>query len=201
MKEVIKGRYKIYDKVGSGGMATVYIARDLETYEVVAIKVLKEELITSPNYVKRFLREAEVVYNMKHENITSVKDYGIEDNTYFIVMEYVEGKTLSQLLEEKGKFEIEEAIDIIIQVLKALQYAHDNGIEAHRDIKPQNIMIDKNKVVKVMDFGIARISTTHTLTQEGSLLGTPDYVSPEQAQGKDVDIEVTYILLVSHYFN
>jgi len=188
MKEVIKGRYKIYDKVGSGGMATVYIARDLETYEVVAIKVLKEELITSPNYVKRFLREAEVVYNMKHENITSVKDFGIEDNTYFIVMEYVEGKTLSQLLEEKGKFEIEEAIDIIIQVLKALQYAHDNGIEAHRDIKPQNIMIDKNKVVKVMDFGIARISTTHTLTQEGSLLGTPDYVSPEQAQGKDVDI-------------
>ncbi|MGC8943048.1 MAG: serine/threonine-protein kinase [Caldisericia bacterium] len=185
---IIKERYKIYDKVGSGGMATVYIARDLKTYEVVAIKILKEELISSPNYIKRFLREAEIVSKMNHENITKVKDFGVDDNKYFIVMEYVEGKTLSQLLEEKGKFEIFEAIDIVIQILRALQYASENGVEAHRDIKPQNIMINKDGLVKVMDFGIARVSTAHTMTHEGSLLGTPYYVSPEQAQGKSVDI-------------
>lgn len=185
---IIKERYKIYDKVGSGGMATVYIARDLITYEVVAVKILKDELTTSPNYIKRFLREAEIVSKMDHENITKVKDFGVDNNKYFIVMEYVEGKTLSQLLEEKGKFEIIEAIDIVIQILKALQYASENGVEVHRDIKPQNIMINKDGVVKVMDFGIARVSTAHTMTHEGSLLGTPYYVSPEQAQGKNVDI-------------
>ncbi|MCX8095738.1 MAG: PEGA domain-containing protein [Caldisericia bacterium] len=185
---IIKERYKIYDKVGSGGMATVYIARDLITYEVVAVKILKDELTSSPNYIKRFLREAEIISNMSHENITKVKDFGVDNNRYFIVMEYVEGKTLSQLIEEKGKFEIIESIDIIIQILKALQYAKENGVEAHRDIKPQNIMINKDGVVKVMDFGIARVSFTHTMTQEGAFLGTPYYISPEQAQGKEVDI-------------
>lgn len=119
-------------------------------------------------------------------------------------MEYVEGKTLSQLIEERGKFEIIEAIDIVIQILKALQYAKENGIEAHRDIKPQNIMINKDGVVKVMDFGIARVSFSHTMTQEGSLLGTPYYISPEQAQGKEVDIRsdiysvgITFYQLIS----
>ncbi|MDI6860464.1 MAG: PEGA domain-containing protein [Caldisericia bacterium] len=186
--KIIKNRYKIYDKVGSGGVATVYIARDLLTNEVVAIKILKEELTTSPNYVKRFLREAEIVYNMNHPNIAKVKDFGVEEGIYFIVMEYIEGKTLSQILEEKGVFSIEEAMKVIIQVLEALQYAYEKGVEAHRDIKPQNIMIDKNQNVKVMDFGIARVSFSHTMTQEGSFLGTPYYISPEQAQGKDVDI-------------
>lgn len=201
---IIKERYKIYDKVGSGGMATVYIARDLSTYEVVAVKILKDELTSSPNYIKRFLREAEIVSKMNHENITKVKDFGIDDNRYFIVMEYVEGKTLSQLIEERGKFEIIEAIDIVIQILKALQYAKENGVEAHRDIKPQNIMINKDGVVKVMDFGIARVSFSHTMTQEGSLLGTPYYISPEQAQGKEVDIRsdiysvnITFYQLIS----
>lgn len=204
MQDIIKERYKIYDKVGSGGMATVYIARDLSTYEVVAVKILKDELTSSPNYIKRFLREAKIVSKMDHENITKVKDFGVDDNRYFIVMEYVEGKTLSQLIEERGKFEIIEAIDIVIQILKALQYAKENGIEAHRDIKPQNIMINKDGVVKVMDFGIARVSFSHTMTQEGSLLGTPYYISPEQAQGKEVDIRsdiysvgITFYQLIS----
>lgn len=186
--KVIKNRYKIYDKVGSGGVATVYIARDLYTNEVVAVKILKEELTSSTNYVKRFMREAEIVYNMDHPNIAKVKDFGVEDGVYFIVMEYIEGKTLSQIIEERGPLSIEEAIKIVIQILDALQYAYERGVEAHRDIKPQNIMIDKNQNVKVMDFGIARVSFSHTMTQEGSFLGTPYYISPEQAKGKDVDI-------------
>lgn len=186
--KVIKNKYKIYDKVGSGGVATVYIARDLTTNEVVAVKVLKEELTNSPNYVKRFLREAEIVYNMDHPNIAKVKDFGVENDVYFIVMEYIEGKTLSQILEQRGALSVEEAVKITIQILEALQYAYEKGVEAHRDIKPQNIMIDKNQNVKVMDFGIARVSFSHTMTQEGSFLGTPYYISPEQAQGKEVDI-------------
>ncbi len=114
MQDINKERYKIYDKVVSGWMATVYIARDLSTYEVFAVKILKDELTSIPNYIKRFLREAEIVSKMNHENITKVKDFGIYDNRYFIVMEYVEGKTLSQLIEERGKFEIIEAINIVI---------------------------------------------------------------------------------------
>lgn len=186
--KTIKERYKIYDKVGSGGVATVYIARDLHTYEVVAVKLLKTEFTENPNYTKRFMREAEVVSNLHHPNITAVKDYGIEENQYYMVMEYVEGKMLAQIVEEKGALAYPEAINVISQTLEALQYAWENGIVAHRDIKPQNIMLDKNGKVKVMDFGIARVSTSHTMTQAGTFLGTPYYMSPEQAQGKETDI-------------
>lgn len=185
---ILKERYKIYDKVGSGGVATVYIARDLQTYEVVAVKILKEEYTGNPNFIKRFIREAEVVSNLHHQNITSVKDYGVEGNQYFIVMEYVEGKMLAQIVEEKGCISPDQTIDLMIQVLSALEYAWENGIVAHRDIKPQNIMLDKNGVIKVMDFGIARVSSSHTMTQAGTFLGTPYYMSPEQAQGKETDI-------------
>lgn len=186
--KTIKERYKIYDKVGSGGVATVYIARDLHTYEVVAVKLLKTEFTENPNYTKRFMREAEVVSNLHHPNITAVKDYGIEENQYYMVMEYVEGKMLSQIVEEKGALAYPDAINVISQTLEALQYAWENGIVAHRDVKPQNIMLDKNGRVKVMDFGIARVSTSHTMTQAGTFLGTPYYMSPEQAQGKETDI-------------
>ena len=186
--KTIKQRYKIYDKVGSGGVATVYIARDLQTYEVVAVKLLKTEFTENPNYTKRFMREAEVVSNLHHPNITYVRDYGIEEDQYYMVMEYVEGKMLSQIVEERGAMSYPDAIDVIKQTLSALQYAWENGIVAHRDIKPQNIMLDKNGKVKVMDFGIARVSTSHTMTQAGTFLGTPYYMSPEQAQGKETDI-------------
>lgn len=186
--KILKERYKIYDKVGSGGVASVFIARDLQTYEVVAVKILKEEYTSNPNFIKRFLREAEVVSNLHHQNITNVKDYGVEDNQYFIVMEYVEGKMLSQIVEEKGCIPPDQTIDVIIQVLSALEYAWENGIVAHRDIKPQNIMLDKTGLIKVMDFGIARVSSSHTMTQAGTFLGTPYYMSPEQAQGRETDI-------------
>jgi len=186
--KILKERYKIYDKVGSGGVASVFIARDLQTYEVVAVKILKEEYTSNPNFIKRFLREAEVVSNLHHQNITNVKDYGVEDNQHFIVMEYVEGKMLSQIVEEKGCIPPDQTIDVIVQVLSALEYAWENGIVAHRDIKPQNIMLDKTGLIKVMDFGIARVSSSHTMTQAGTFLGTPYYMSPEQAQGKETDI-------------
>jgi serine/threonine protein kinase len=186
--KIIKERYKIYDKVGSGGVATVYIARDMQTYEVVALKILKTEYTDNPNYVKRFLREAEVVSTLHHQNITMVKDYGIEESLHYIVMEYVEGKMLSQIVEEKGALSSQEAINVTAQVLSALQYAWENGIVAHRDIKPQNVMMDKTGLIKVMDFGIARVSSSHTMTQAGTFMGTPYYMSPEQAQGKETDI-------------
>ena len=186
--KIIKERYKIYDKVGSGGVATVYIARDMQTYEVVALKVLKTEYTDNSNYVKRFLREAEIVSALHHQNITMVKDYGIEEGLHYIVMEYVEGKMLSQIVEEKGALSSQEAINVTAQVLSALQYAWENGIVAHRDIKPQNIMMDKTGLIKVMDFGIARVSSSHTMTQAGTFMGTPYYMSPEQAQGKETDI-------------
>lgn len=186
--KILKERYKIYDKVGSGGVASVFIARDLQTYEVVAVKILKEEYTGNPSFIKRFLREAEVVSNLHHQNITHVKDYGVEDNQHFIVMEYVEGKMLAQIVEEKGCIPPEQTVDVIIQVLSALEYAWENGIVAHRDIKPQNIMLDKTGLIKVMDFGIARVSSSHTMTQAGTFLGTPYYMSPEQAQGKETDI-------------
>lgn len=186
--KIIKERYKIYDKVGSGGVATVYIARDMQTYEVVALKILKTEYTDNPNYVKRFLREAEIVSALHHQNITMVKDYGIEEGLHYIVMEYVEGKMLSQIVDEKGALSSQEAINVTAQVLSALQYAWENGIVAHRDIKPQNIMMDKTGLIKVMDFGIARVSSSHTMTQAGTFMGTPYYMSPEQAQGKETDI-------------
>ncbi len=186
--KTISGRYKIYDKIGSGGMATVYLARDLETYEVVAIKILREELEHTSTYVQRFEREAEIATKLKHKNIAQIRDFGVEDGVYYIVMEYVQGKTLEKIIEEKGRLSPEETVEIAEAVARALDFAHKHGVIAHRDIKPQNIMVARDGTVKVMDFGIAKVSDTSTLTSEGSIIGTPYYISPEQAKGKPADI-------------
>ncbi len=186
--KVISGKYKIYDKVGSGGMATVYLARDLKTNEIVAIKVLHSEYAENENFVKRFLKEAEIAIRMKHGNIARVRDFGKDGETYFIVMEFVQGKTLSQILEEKGSLPYEEVVRIASEVAKALSYARSKGLIAHRDIKPQNIMLTANGKVKVMDFGIAKLSGGEGLTAADSILGTPFYMSPEQAKGQKADI-------------
>ncbi len=185
---IIKGRYKIYDKVGSGGMASVYLARDLQTNEVVALKILKEDFVTEKKYVERFVREAETALKLKHENIAQVKDFGNENGIYYIVMEYVQGKTLEEIAEEKGKLPAEEVIKIGIEVAKALSFSLKHGVIAHRDIKPQNIMLTKDGKVKVMDFGVAKISSVSTITSQGSIIGTPYYISPEQAKGESADI-------------
>ncbi len=186
--KIISGKYKIYDKVGSGGMATVYLARDLNTNEIVAVKILHSEYAENENFVKRFLKEAEIAVRMKHENIARVRDFGKDGETYFIVMEFVQGKTLSQILEEEGSLPYEEVVRIASEVAKALSYAHSKGLIAHRDIKPQNIMLTANGKVKVMDFGIAKLSGGEGLTAADSILGTPFYMSPEQAKGQSADI-------------
>ncbi len=186
--KIIRNRYKLYDKVGSGGMATVYLARDLRTNEVVAVKILHEGFANNQKYVDRFLKEAELVLGMKQENIVEVKDFGKFENTYFIVMEYIQGKTLEEVIGEKGKLSPEETVKVAIGVARALEYAHDHGLIAHRDIKPQNIMITTDGKIKVTDFGIAKATGKEGLTASGAILGTPYYISPEQAKGQAPDI-------------
>ncbi len=186
--KIINGRYKIYDKVGSGGMATVYLARDLKTNEVVAVKILHSEYANNEQYTRRFLKEAETALRMKQENITEVKDFGMFLDTYYIVMEYVQRKTLERIIQEKGKLSEEETIKFALGVASALEYARKHGLIAHRDIKPQNIMITTDGTVKVMDFGIAKTTGKEGLTINGTILGTPFYISPEQAKGQPPDI-------------
>ncbi len=199
--KTIKNRYKIYDKIGSGGMAVVYLARDLRTNEVVAIKILYENYANSLQYVKRFLKEAEIALKMKHKNIVKIKDFGKLKNTYFIIMEYIQGKTLEEIIKEKGTLSVEETIKIATEVARALQYAHKHGLIAHRDIKPQNIMITTAGNVKVMDFGIAKATGNQSLTTNETIIGTPFYLSPEQAKGLPPDIRSDlYSLGITMYY-
>jgi len=177
--DIVNSQYKILDKIGIGGMSTVYLARDIKTGETVAIKVMDDKLINDSDYVLRFEREAKVGISLNHPNIANVITYGKEDDTYFIVMEYIQGITLTEYIKKKGPLPIKESLDIILQILSALSYAYSKGIQAHRDIKPGNIMIElKTNRVKVMDFGIAKTigsSLTHS-----TALYTPRYASPEQ---------------------
>ena len=184
--KTIKFRYKIIDKIGVGGSSTVYLARDLKTNEVVAIKILHPNYAQDKKFVQRFIREIKIIMNLKHPNILKLYDYGFVDDIPYYVTEYVQGKTLKDILKEKGRLSINEAKKIILDILNVLSYVHKNGIVAHRDIKPGNIMIDKEGNVKLMDFGIAKIEGS-SLTQETSFY-TPLYASPEQIKGEKVDI-------------
>ncbi|MBP7139304.1 MAG: serine/threonine protein kinase [Caldisericia bacterium] len=184
--KTIKFRYKIVDKVGIGGSSTVYLARDLKTNEVVAIKILHPNYAQDKKFVQRFIREINIIMNLKHPNILKLYDYGFVDDMPYFVTEYIQGKTLKEILKEKGRLSVNEAKKIILDILNVLSYAHKNGIVAHRDIKPGNIMIDKEGNVKLMDFGIAKIEGS-SLTQDTSFY-TPLYASPEQIKGEKVDI-------------
>jgi serine/threonine protein kinase len=183
----ISNRYKVYDKVGSGGMAEVFLARDLQSGEIVALKILREQFTEGEDYIERFEREAKSATKLNHPNICLSKDYGQEDDVYYMVMEYVEGKTLSSVIEEKGPLSIQETVSYVIQISKALEHAYERGLVAHRDIKSQNIMVTASGQVKLMDFGIAKSKDFATMTSVGSFVGTPEYMSPEQAQGEKVD--------------
>lgn len=182
MREEFGNRYKVTEKVGSGGMAEVYKAYDPVLNRVVAIKTLHPQFAQEEDFIARFRREAQSAANLNHSNIVNVYDWGREGNTYFIVMEYLEGKNLKQLIEEKGALDASEAVGIASKVLQALEVAHQNEV-IHRDIKPGNIIINPQGEVKVTDFGIARAGATSTMTQTGSIVGTAQYISPEQAQG------------------
>jgi serine/threonine-protein kinase len=185
--KVFSGRYEIVRRIARGGMAEVFLARDLLLDRPVALKILFPELSTDRNFVERFRREAQAAANLSHPNIVSIYDWGEEDGTYFIVMEYVDGKPLSQLIRTEGTLPAARAADIGASVAAALAVAHRNGV-IHRDVKPGNVLIDSGGTVKVTDFGIARaINAQDNLTQTGTVMGTATYFSPEQAQGYGVD--------------
>jgi serine/threonine-protein kinase len=183
----LKGRYKIYDQVGSGGFATVYLGRNAETNEIVAVKVLSQELTVDSEYVERFRREASMAEHLRHPNVVRVLDHGLQNGSHFLVMEYIEGLTLEQICLRRGPLPIEESVSYAEQVCAGLQAAHDQGI-VHRDVKPGNVMITPAGTVKIMDFGIARADAYSGLTQSGVFMGTPRYVAPEIARGQRADI-------------
>lgn len=176
----ISDRYEIIDKVGSGGMADVYKARDQRLNRFVAIKVLKPEYSSDKSFVNKFRGEAQSAAGLSHPNIVNVYDVGDDSGLHFIVMELVEGITLKRFIERKGKLEVKEAVGIAIQIAQGMEAAHDNRI-IHRDIKPQNIIISRDGKVKVTDFGIAKATTSNTITSNA--MGSVHYLSPEQARG------------------
>jgi len=178
-------RYRIARKLGGGGMADVYLAEDQELGRRVAIKMLHGRYAHDEQFVERFRREATHAAGLSHPNIVSIFDRGEAEGTYFIVMEYVEGKTLKELIRSRGLCPIPVAIAYTRQILSALRYAHRHGV-VHRDIKPHNVIVDPEGVVKVTDFGIARAGASQ-MTEEGAIIGTAQYLSPEQARGAPVD--------------
>lgn len=186
---VLNGRYELHKRIARGGMADVVLARDQLLERPVAVKILFAEFATDTAFVERFRREAQAAAGLNHPNIVGVYDWGREGNTYFIVMEYVDGRSLADLLRTEGTLHPDRAADIATDVAAALGFAHRNGV-VHRDIKPGNVLISSAGLVKVTDFGIARAishNAEEALTQTGSVMGTATYFSPEQAQGKAVD--------------
>ncbi len=181
------GRYELIQKIARGGMAEVYMAKDQLLDRPVALKVLFPELSVNVSFVERFRREAQAAANLSHPNIVSVFDWGEADNTYFIVMELVDGVTLSSLIKDSGHLQPDRAAHIAAEVAVSLSFAHRHGV-IHRDVKPSNVLITEDGQVKVTDFGIARAATADgDLTQTGAVMGTATYIPPEQAQGLVVD--------------
>src|SRR5512134_587527 len=182
---IFAGRYVLERRLGSGGMADVWLAEDQELGRKVAIKILHERYANDTQFVERFRREATHAAGLSHPNVVSIYDRGEAEGSYFIVMEYVEGRTLKELIVTRGSCPVPVAISYVRQVLAALRYAHRNGI-VHRDIKPHNVLVDHEGRVKVADFGIARAGSSQ-MTEAGSIIGTAQYLSPEQARGAPVD--------------
>lgn len=181
--KLINDRYEIEKLIGEGGMANVYLANDKILYRKVAVKVLRGDLAGDEKFVRRFQREALAASSLSHPNIVEIYDVGEDEGNFYIVMEYIEGKTLKQLIKKRGVLTISETIDIMLQLLDALAHAHDSYI-IHRDIKPQNIMIKDSGLVKITDFGIAVAINSAQLTQTNSVMGSVHYLPPEQAGGK-----------------
>ena len=181
---VLGNRYEILRKIGDGGMAFVYQARDKLLNRIVAVKVLRPEFVDDQEFLVKFRREAEAVASLSHPNIVNVYDVGEDGKVHYIVMEYVDGQNLKEIIQDEGSLEEYTALDIAKQIARALSAAHRNGI-IHRDIKPHNILISKDgRQVKVADFGIAKAVSSSTMTNMGSVIGSVHYISPEQAKGK-----------------
>ncbi len=184
----INDRYQIIKTIGEGGMANVYLAYDTILDRDVAVKVLRGDLATDEKFVRRFQREALSASSLSHPNIVEVYDVGEDNGSYYIVMEYIEGKHLKQLLKRRGSLTLTEVVDIMLQVTDGMSAAHDSYI-IHRDIKPQNIMILENGLIKITDFGIAMALNSTQLTQTNSVMGSVHYLPPEQASGKGATIQ------------
>jgi len=183
---ILGNRYRILREIGAGGMAKVYLAEDIKGNELVALKLLYSQFGEDISFIQRFNREAKLASTLTDPHIVRVLDYGADRDLHYLVMEYVEGQDLHDLLQEKSHFEWRVALELVDQLATALEHAHAHGV-VHRDIKPQNMMLNDNGLLKVLDFGIARIPTLPSLTQSG-FIGSPYYASPEQAMGEEVDI-------------
>lgn len=188
--KVLGNRYEIIEQIGNGGMALVYKAKCKLLDRFVAIKVLKDEFLDDEEFIRKFKRESQAAASLSHPNIVNIYDVGVEEdgvkNIHYIVMEYIDGKNLKEIIKEKGAFNLEDTLNYSLQIAEALQNAHRNHI-VHRDIKPQNIMLTNDKRIKVTDFGIARAATTSTVTTSSNVLGSVHYFSPEQARGGYTD--------------
>jgi serine/threonine protein kinase len=183
---VLSGRYRLESKLGSGGMSTVYLAMDEVLDRPVAIKLLHREISEEADQLERFRREARAAARLSHPNLVGVIDAGEDDGRPYIVFEYIEGRTLKRRIQEEGRLPVDEAVAYAIEIGRGLTAAHARKL-VHRDVKPQNVLIDPDGRAKVTDFGIARSLESKGLTATGRVLGTTDYVSPEQAMGEDVD--------------
>lgn len=186
MTELLDNRYEIIRRLGSGGMADVYLARDTQLGRQVAIKMLYKRYARDEEFVARFRREAQSAAALNHPHIVSIYDRGEAEDSYYIAMEYLEGRSLKDVINEEGPLQPAVAIDYAEQMLRALQFAHENNV-IHRDIKPHNIVINDRGQLKVTDFGIARAGSSPSVTETGSIIGTAQYLSPEQAKGKAVE--------------
>ncbi|MEG0366617.1 MAG: protein kinase, partial [Coprobacillus sp.] len=183
INKTIAGRYLLKSIIGQGGMADVYLAEDTILKRVVAVKIMRSSLTGDPVYVTRFHREASAAAALSHKNIVEIYDVGEEEDNYYIVMEYVPGQTLKELIHKRGALHFVEAVDIMKQVVSATAKAHSMGI-IHRDLKPQNIMVTDSGVVKIGDFGIASIQSLSQVTQTDTIMGSLHYLAPEIARGE-----------------
>jgi len=185
---VIKGRYKLIDELGRGSFATVYIARDTENNHIYAMKIMHLELLDDGDLLARFQREAHILLHLNDPHIVRIADYGEENNMHYIVMDYIDGQNLKYHTLTQGPMEISRALDYTRQIAEGLDTAYKHGV-VHRDIKPQNIVINSRDVVKILDYGLARSRETITLTQSNVFMGTAYYIAPEQAEsGRSADI-------------
>lgn len=181
---VVDSRYRVLHRLGSGGMADVYCAQDLQLGRKVALKILYRRFAEDSEFVERFRREASSAAGLQHQHVVAVYDRGEYNGTYYIAMEYLDGRSLKTIVEQEAPLDPDRAIDLITQVLRAARFAHRRGI-IHRDLKPHNVIVDAEGRAKVTDFGIARAGASD-MTQTGSIMGTAQYLSPEQAQGHAV---------------
>lgn len=188
MQQILGNRYEILEKIGGGGMAIVYLAKDTFLGRNVAVKVLREQYTDDPEFVRHFHKEARAVAALNHNNIVRIYDFDADNQPMYIVMEYVEGLTLKQLIEKEGPLTTEETAKIAIQIAEGLKEAHKNHI-VHKDVKSHNILLNSNKVVKITDFGISQMLSNTTITHNKGMLGSAHYFSPEQARGEHVSFE------------